>query len=76
MLRIASEGIELAVATDHNHHTDYRPSAKALGVEEHFTPVLGNEVTTAIGHFNIFPIHPGHHRPTMNWEVGSIFSPT
>ena len=28
MLSIAGEGIELAVATDHNHHTDYRPSMK------------------------------------------------
>ena len=69
MLSIAGEGIELAVATDHNHHTDYRPSAKTLGVAEHFTPVIGNEVTTAIGHFNIFPIHP--EAPPPNHTLGS-----
>lgn len=56
MLTIAGEGIELAVATDHNHHTDYAPSAASMGVADRFTPVIGNEVTTKHGHFNAFPI--------------------
>jgi len=59
MLTIAGEGIELAVATDHNHHTDYAPSSASMGVAESFTPVIGNEVTTKHGHFNAFPIEPG-----------------
>ncbi len=59
MLTIAGEGIELAVATDHNHHTDYAPSAASMGVADRFTPVIGNEVTTKHGHFNAFPIEPG-----------------
>ncbi|MBN8419826.1 MAG: PHP domain-containing protein [Verrucomicrobia bacterium] len=59
MLTIAGEGIELAIATDHNHHTDYAPSAASMGVADHFTPVIGNEVTTKHGHFNAFPIEPG-----------------
>lgn len=59
MLTIAGEGIELAVATDHNHHTDYAISAASMGVAERFTPVIGNEVTTKHGHFNAFPIEPG-----------------
>ncbi len=59
MLTIAGEGIELAVATDHNHHTDYAPSAASMGVAERFTPVIGNEVTTKHGHFNAFPIEAG-----------------
>lgn len=59
MLTIAGEGIELAIATDHNHHTDYAPSAASMGVAERFTPVIGNEVTTKHGHFNAFPIEPG-----------------
>ena len=59
MLTIAGEGIELAIATDHNHHTDYAPSAAGMGVADHFTPVIGNEVTTKHGHFNAFPIEPG-----------------
>lgn len=59
MLTIAGEGIELAIATDHNHHTDYAPIAASTGVAERFTPIIGNEVTTKHGHFNAFPIAPG-----------------
>lgn len=59
MLTIAGEGIELAIATDHNHHTDYAPSAASMAVADRFTPVIGNEVTTKHGHFNAFPIEPG-----------------
>ncbi len=56
MLTIAGEGIELAVATDHNHHADFAAPAARMGVSRHFTPVVGNEVTTKIGHFNAFPV--------------------
>jgi hypothetical protein len=56
MLTIAGEGIELAVATEHNHHADYRDPAAITGMSRHFTPVVGNEVTTKAGHFNAFPV--------------------
>jgi hypothetical protein len=59
LITIAGEGIELAIATDHNHHTDYAPAAAALGLNDRFTSVIGNEVTTRQGHFNAFPIAPG-----------------
>ncbi|MBK8036397.1 MAG: CehA/McbA family metallohydrolase [Verrucomicrobiaceae bacterium] len=59
MLTIAGEGIELAMATDHNHPTDYAPAAALTGTAAAFTPVIGNEVTTKHGHFNAFPIQPG-----------------
>lgn len=70
MLSIAGEGIELAVATDHNHHTDYTQPAEKMGVNRHFTSVIGNEVTTKTGHFNAFPILPGSPLPDhsrTNW---------
>ena len=59
MLTIAGEGIELAISTDHNHHTDYAPAAAKMDVAHHFTPVIGNEVTTKHGHFNAFPVQSG-----------------
>lgn len=59
MLTIAGEGIELAISTDHNHHTDYAPVAASMGVADRFTPVIGNEVTTKHGHFNAFPVAAG-----------------
>lgn len=59
LLTIAGEGIELAIATDHNHHADYAPALAAMRLSGRFTPVIGNEVTTKHGHFNAFPIAPG-----------------
>lgn len=55
LVTLAGEGIELPVATDHNHFTDYREPARRLGMPSEFTAVIGNEVTTARGHFNAFP---------------------
>ena len=56
VLAIAGEGIELAIATEHNLHVDYHAAALKQGVRKYFTPVVGNEVTTALGHFNVFPV--------------------
>lgn len=55
MITLAGEGIELPIATDHNVQIDYQSHAERLAVRQYFTPVVGNEVTTAVGHFNIFP---------------------
>jgi hypothetical protein len=60
MLTIAGEGIELPVSTEHNMRIDFEGRARQAGVRQHFTPVLGSEVTTpALGHFNVFPIPQG-----------------
>jgi hypothetical protein len=59
MITLAGEGIELPIATDHNAHIDYESIARKMGVRKYFTPVVGNEVTTSRGHFNIFPIRTG-----------------
>lgn len=56
MVTLAGEDIDLPIATDHNRHIDYEAFAKKAGVRKYFTPVVGNEVTTAVGHFNIFPV--------------------
>lgn len=63
MLTIAGEGIELAVATDHNHHADFEPVAQRAGVSPYFQSIVGNEVTTKAGHFNAFPVAVDGARP-------------
>src|SRR5262249_49066690 len=35
---------------------DYHAAAVKHGVRHYFTPVVGDEVTTAVGHFNVFPV--------------------
>ncbi|WP_394828832.1 CehA/McbA family metallohydrolase [Pendulispora albinea] len=56
---LVSEGIDLAVATDHNHVTDYEPLARELKLSQLAT-VRGDEITSAgsrlWGHFNAFPL--------------------
>ena len=61
--RVASlvcEGIDLAVATDHNHITDYEPSVARLGLARSIVTMPGDEVTSAgkaqWGHFNVYPL--------------------
>jgi CubicO group peptidase (beta-lactamase class C family) len=56
MVTLAGEGLELPIATDHNVHIDYEADARRLGVRRYFTPVVGNEVTTSVGHFNVLPV--------------------
>ena len=63
LVTLAGEGIELAIATDHNHQTDYRPLQTALALTPYFTPVVGNEVTTDNGHMNAFPLDPAREIP-------------
>jgi hypothetical protein len=63
MISLAGEGIELPIATDHNVHVDYESVAQRMHVRDYFTPVVGNEVTTSVGHFNIFPVLPAARTP-------------
>ena len=63
MLTIAGEGIELPIATEHNQHVDYSDAASQMNVRNYFTPVIGNEVTTSLGHFNVFPAEKGAAPP-------------
>lgn len=72
MITLAGEGIELPIATDHNVHVDHTPFADEMKVRKYFTPVIGNEVTTKTGHFNVWPINakatPPDHR-SEDWAV-------
>jgi len=77
VLTLAGEGVELPIATDHNVQVDYRAPAVKQGVRDYFTLVTGNEVTTGVGHFNIFPVRAGGPLPDFrlkDWKAvfGSI----
>lgn len=63
MLTLAGEGIELPIAAEHNLLADYSVAARRLGLDRWFTPVIGDEVTTAAGHFNVFPVEMGSRVP-------------
>lgn len=59
---VAAEGVDLAVATDHNYVTDYTPTIAAEGLSQFIQGMVGLELTTLeIGHFNGFPLkyNPG-----------------
>lgn len=67
---LAGEGVEMAIATDHNHFTDYKPRQAALGASQYYTSVIGNEVTSGNGHFNAFPFALDAEKPNhkeTNW---------
>jgi hypothetical protein len=75
VLTFLGEGLEFAVATDHDHRTDYGPTVAALGVESQVATVTGNEVSTPIGHFNAFPLDPA--KPPVDSNVtaaGPLFA--
>jgi hypothetical protein len=72
VLALAGEAVELAIATEHNRQMDYHAVAVRQGVRKYFTPVVGNEVTTAVGHFNVFPVSPNGPAPDhtkKNWPA-------
>ncbi len=66
---LLAEHVEFAVATDHNHVTDYGPlAAKRLGT------IPGVEITTSSwGHFNAFP-YPVGDPPPFTVAPDAIFA--
>jgi len=53
----AAEGLEVAIATDHNYITDYAPVIASSGLDPWLLGVPGMELTTfEMGHFNGYPL--------------------
>jgi hypothetical protein len=71
VLTLAGEGLELPIITDHNVLVNLLPTATKLGLNAYFTLVPGMELTTPIGHFNVFPVNlnqpPPNHR-VNSWD--------
>ncbi|MFO0662357.1 MAG: CehA/McbA family metallohydrolase [Polyangiaceae bacterium] len=57
---LACEGVDLAIATDHNHITDYGSAVQEAKLGDRLGTVIGDEITSAgtalYGHFNAFPL--------------------
>lgn len=54
---VVAEGVDVAVATDHNLISDYRPALKILGLEKYLAVISGNEVTRdGLIHYNSYPL--------------------
>lgn len=57
VLGCAGEGVEIAVATDHNFIADYAPVIQDLNLHQFMTSMVGLEMTTLeLGHFNGYPL--------------------
>jgi hypothetical protein len=57
VISLVAEGVDLAVASDHNFITDYREMVRKLGLQDQIKPVVGDEVTVSASyHFNAFPL--------------------
>ena len=51
--------VQVHVSTDHDHMTDYRPAAAAMGLGGWMHTVPGDEISPTIrGHFNAYPVEP------------------
>jgi hypothetical protein len=56
ILTIAGEGLDYAVITEHNKSIDISAKVKNMKMGKWFTPIRGDELTTSVGHFNLFPM--------------------
>jgi len=75
VISLSAEGVEFAVATDHNHVTDYGPALSATGLVDRLGATPGVEVTTGRwGHFIAFPYAPEQPAPPFEGvDPGVIF---
>ncbi|HEY6728696.1 MAG TPA: CehA/McbA family metallohydrolase, partial [Polyangiaceae bacterium] len=75
VISLSAEGVEFAVATDHNHVTDYAPALDETGLVDRLGATPGVEVTTERwGHFIAFPYAAGQPAPPFEGvDPGVIF---
>jgi hypothetical protein len=64
---MAVAGVEVVVATDHDHNTDLGPTARKMwpvdGPPAPLVTIAGNEASSSSGHFNVFPVEVEASRP-------------
>lgn len=62
MLENASQGLELAVSTDHEVVTDLQPVIDALGLGDEISTFAGLEVSPIYAHFGLYPLEYQHDK--------------
>jgi Protein of unknown function (DUF1416) len=56
---VAGGGLQVHVATDHDHIADYGPAATGMGLDEVLWTLPGSEFSPVMrGHHNIYPVDP------------------
>ncbi|MDH5706638.1 MAG: CehA/McbA family metallohydrolase [Candidatus Aminicenantes bacterium] len=66
---VVAEGVDVAVASDHNTITDYSPALKKLGLNKYLAVITGNEITVSgMIHYNTYQVK---YRPEEE-ENGAI----
>jgi hypothetical protein len=61
---VVAEGVDVAIATDHNTIIDYQPILRRLGLNNYLATIIGNEVTTGgVIHYNTFPLRQREGEP-------------
>ena len=71
---LVGEGVEYAVATDHNAISDYQPRVAEMGLQNLIKTSVGDEISTAIGHINAWPLHSTATAVLVNVPPAGIFA--
>lgn len=61
---LVAEGLQFAVATDHDTSTDYRPIIESLQLTPWLHSAIGQEVSPLVLHTNVFPLVAPKNSPT------------
>ena len=74
VLANAVEGVEVAVASEHNAIADLAPMVKELGLSSWLVQIAGDELTSdaskkPFGHANVFPVTPQPDKPRSGAPV-------
>ena len=76
---VIAEGVDIAIASDHNYITDYGPTLNKLGLENYLSVMSGKEVTArGLIHYNTYPLaHKDEEAiELLKKDVPSLFKAT
>jgi len=71
---LIGEGIEYAVATDHNTISNYQPRLAEMGLEHYIKTSPGDEISTShLGHINAWPLNTATSAVISSGTAAEIF---